>query len=348
MCNRHEKRQALSAVVAIVGMLSLSGAQLLATASPGVGVTMPQAQRQHRSAGGAPARVTAEQFNAAREQILHLKAGRAPSSVVVRLQRLVALTDAMALPSVEAKRQALAGMGITVSRRVSNGEVISTAMLRGVERPLWRGPVVPNYTDSVPRAGGEQPDGSVEPTGASARLLDPETLQDAEDFTDVHMAMADAVEYENLALAAELEQYTESPDPAVCAEIAALEMPDGAGAPAISDTDCIDNLVNSIMNAAGSAAAALGFKDGLSSSIATLRLLVAGHSAAYAAGTISYGVMVDMVAGAVGSFIGSMSLGWVAVGVLAAGALYFAYKWYQCQYPIEPEAQHTIAAPMMA
>ncbi len=272
-------------------------------------------------------------FEVVRGRILRLGTQRVPTALVKRLQRLIKLSDAGELPDLDAKRSALADLGITLLRRISNGEVSSVARVGDIERPLWRRPVLPSYVASgQPQA--QQPDGSGGRTTTTTRLNDPQTLEEAEEWTDVHMALADAAEYEYAALEADLRQYMENPDE-VCPASIVPESPDGASASADSNrADCLDNLVTAIMGATSAVREAVHLKDGLQSGIATLRVLVSGHWAAYAAGGISYAVATDMIAGAVMSFVGSLSLGWIAVGVLGAGALYFAYKFIECHYDL--------------
>ena len=78
-------------------------------------------------------------------------------------------------------------------------------------------------------------------------------------------------------------------------------------------------------------------KDVVNNALGVLEDAANSILADYEAGDISWPEVTVAIGAAIETFLGSISLGWVATAVLTAAALYFADQWANCIFMVPDE-----------
>jgi len=270
--------------------------------------------------------VRAANFETRRAEIMAL--GHLTYNADAHLKHLVALLDITKLRGLHAKRDALAALGITLNRRVTRGEMIVSAVIHGKEKIISTRSAV--AVPAVPQKFGvEKPDGA---EVALRRDDDPQTLEEAEDWADEQIATADALEDEWTATSDDIQTWLNENGGLECSGAITQEMPDGAGSRPLAKPDCVQKAWEALTSAASVVLSASTMRTLTQASTSTLRALIGGYVSAFNAGTITAEAMAEMVAGTIADFVATINIGWIAAGVLIAGAAYFAYEWAHCYF----------------
>jgi hypothetical protein len=259
-------------------------------------------------------------------------------AVRAHLKRLLALHDISQLADMAEQRAALGAIGVTIGKRVAEQRVTVFLVSGGKERIVGTRPSFPDTATRLRPNAPEQPDGG----GSAPRRDDPTTVEECDDYADVQMAIADEGAAEWQATADDIQGWIDENPDFRCPVALSNETPSTDEAEDITvdafRSVCSDKAWTALTDAAGAVLGYLGMKTLMQSLTATLHAACNSAIAAYEAGQISWPAAEALVSAAIDAFVADAALGWIAVGICAAAAGYYAEEFIRCKMLItDPE-----------